>query len=448
MIEAKFKFHPVGQGGFYSGKFYNDEVVIASVVYDCGTITRNNFIREEIEEFKSDIVSNEKEISLLVISHFDEDHINHLTDLLTNITRVQYIIVPYINKIEKLCLIMKHLNDTSDFGYREFVWNTVKWFDDQGINIEHFLFVNSSDRNQGKDKYTIALDDEKVSCKINKVKNDDVYAMWEDVIRNRHDDTVEAKRALGVKNVCSCDDKIKLEIAAIWQFMFYVKRPSKKIEDIMELHKGIFAERNMGLFDILRDESRLAYIRNCYKLVCRNLNYTSLVLYHKPIKVDNFQPHGYIRFNLLRLHGSNKVTRRIASNIPSYCYAYKSATLLLGDSMLKPKAKQYRKLITDIAKHFLEIQGIKNVTNQANIDDILVATVPHHGAASSWCTHLMVVFKSCFWCFLSGVKNKYEHPKFQVVEDVVKNKKTISVWVNDYRDTGFSYQFQETESHK
>lgn len=50
MIEAKFKFHPVGQGGFYSGKFYNDEVVIASVVYDCGTITRNSFIRDEIEE--------------------------------------------------------------------------------------------------------------------------------------------------------------------------------------------------------------------------------------------------------------------------------------------------------------------------------------------------------------------------------------------------------------
>ena len=77
-----------------------------------------------------------------------------------------------------------------------------------------------------------------------------------------------------------------------------------------------------------------------------------------------------------------------------------------------------------------------------------MATVPHHGAASSWCTHLMVVFKSCFWCFLSDVENKYEHPKVQVVEDVVKNKKTISVWVNDDRDTGFSYQFQEKESHK
>ena len=48
MIEARFKFHPVGQGGFYSGKFYNDEVVIASVVYDCGTITQNSFIRDEI----------------------------------------------------------------------------------------------------------------------------------------------------------------------------------------------------------------------------------------------------------------------------------------------------------------------------------------------------------------------------------------------------------------
>lgn len=448
MIEARFKFHPVGQGGFYSGKFYNDEVVIASVVYDCGTITQNSFIRDEIKEFKSDIGSSEKEISLLVISHFDEDHINHLKDLLANITRVQYIIVPYINKIEKLCLIMKHLNDTSDFGYREFVLNPVQWFDDQGIDVEHFLFVDSSDRTEGMDKAPIPLGTEKVSCKINKVKNDDVYAMWEDVIRNRRDDTVEEKRALGVKYVCSCDDKIKLEIAAIWQFMFYVKRPSKQIETILELHKGICAEHDICLLDILRDKSRLASIRKWYKSVSRNLNYTSLVLYHKPIKVDNIQPHGYIRFNLIRLHGSNKVTRRIASNIPSHCHAYKSATLLLGDSMLKLKAKQSRKLITDIAEHFLEIQEIKNVTNQVNIDDILVATVPHHGAASSWCTHLMVVFKSCFWCFLSDVENKYEHPKVQVVEDVVKNKKTISVWVNDDRDTGFSYQFQEKESHK
>lgn len=385
---------------------------------------------------------------MLVISHFDEDHINHLTDLLANITRVQYIIVPYINKIEKLCLIMKHFNDTSDFGYREFVWNPVQWFDDQGIDVEHFLFVDSSDRAEGMDKAPILLGTEKVSCKINKVKHDDVDAPWEDVIRNRRDDTVEEKRFTNVKSMCICDDKIKLEIAAIWQFMFYVKRPSKKIEAIMELHKDIFAERNMGLFDILRDESRLKFISNCYKAACGNLNYTSLVLYHKPIKVDNFHPHGYIRFNLIRLHRGNKVTRRIVSNILSHCYAYKSATLLLGDSMLKSDAKQPSKLITDIAKHFSEIQGIKNVTNQANIDDILVATVPHHGAASSWCTHLMVVFKSCFWCFLADVENKYEHPKVQVVEDVVKNKKTISVWVNDDRDTGFSYQFQEKESHK
>ncbi len=83
MIEGNFKFYPVGQGCFYAGSIKNDieEFVI---VYDCGTISSRNYLLDSIDEFKR----HYKKIDLLMISHFDEDHVNGVSELLTSIPSI------------------------------------------------------------------------------------------------------------------------------------------------------------------------------------------------------------------------------------------------------------------------------------------------------------------------------------------------------------------------
>ena len=77
-------FHPVGQGAFYSEVFKVDEEERFVTIYDCGTESKNDFIKKEIEDFKKDL--QRKTIDILFLSHFHNDHINGLDMLLDGMT--------------------------------------------------------------------------------------------------------------------------------------------------------------------------------------------------------------------------------------------------------------------------------------------------------------------------------------------------------------------------
>ena len=92
MIKAKFKFHPVGQGAFYTGKVFQSKRKNAkikgkefNIVYDCGTKSTKSYLIDSIKEFKKDL--DEAKLDVLILSHLDEDHINGVTELLKDIDK-------------------------------------------------------------------------------------------------------------------------------------------------------------------------------------------------------------------------------------------------------------------------------------------------------------------------------------------------------------------------
>ena len=92
MFEIVRIVHPVGHGGFVSETVLGDEF---TVVFDCGSKARSHIglLTREINNLKSLTCS----IDLLVISHFDEDHFNGLSLLISTFT-VREVIVPSIPK--------------------------------------------------------------------------------------------------------------------------------------------------------------------------------------------------------------------------------------------------------------------------------------------------------------------------------------------------------------
>lgn len=82
------RFHPVGQGAFYTEVFSCGGKTCFCAVYDCGTETGQSrfdksgskYLTEQIDEFveKNDI----RQIDLLCISHFHKDHISGLDHLI------------------------------------------------------------------------------------------------------------------------------------------------------------------------------------------------------------------------------------------------------------------------------------------------------------------------------------------------------------------------------
>lgn len=84
--------HPVGQGGFVS------ETVLDSgftVVFDCGCKAKNSIglLTREINNLKHSASS----IDRLVVSHFDEDHVNGLS-LLVSAIPIREVLIPFIPK--------------------------------------------------------------------------------------------------------------------------------------------------------------------------------------------------------------------------------------------------------------------------------------------------------------------------------------------------------------
>ena len=84
--------HPIGQGGFVSETVLGDGF---TVVFDCGSKTKDHekLLVREINRLKGWT----DHIETLVISHFDEDHYNGLS-LLVSSFPIREVIVPSIPK--------------------------------------------------------------------------------------------------------------------------------------------------------------------------------------------------------------------------------------------------------------------------------------------------------------------------------------------------------------
>jgi len=122
-LQVKFDFHNVGQGLFYSGKI-ND----FNFVYDCGSKPVKE-LKKVIDIYK---VENLKDnmIDVLVLSHFDYDHISGLDYLLDNV-KVEYAIIPYYSPQEKLILAFKH--PQSSETYFDFLFSPVNFLFERGV---------------------------------------------------------------------------------------------------------------------------------------------------------------------------------------------------------------------------------------------------------------------------------------------------------------------------
>lgn len=78
MIFVKRTFHPVGQGAFFTEQFYDNSQnrLLYNVVYDCGS--KSTGIRKQMERTIRNSLHDKKEIDVLFLSHFDDDHVNYV----------------------------------------------------------------------------------------------------------------------------------------------------------------------------------------------------------------------------------------------------------------------------------------------------------------------------------------------------------------------------------
>lgn len=105
LVAFDLRWWPVGQGLFMSGQLEAASGPTFTWVYDCGTHSERIHLDRAIARFDGTYGPG-KRIDLLVLSHFDEDHINGVTALLRN-RQVGTILLPHLLPWQRLLIALE-----------------------------------------------------------------------------------------------------------------------------------------------------------------------------------------------------------------------------------------------------------------------------------------------------------------------------------------------------
>lgn len=108
-----YRYHAVGQGMFCSGRFTRSGRPDFRWVFDCGTehgqrsLKRREHVKREIGALRDEppVAAGAAHLDLVTLSHFDEDHLSGLLDLLSEFT-VGTLLLPYVTPWDRLIVAL------------------------------------------------------------------------------------------------------------------------------------------------------------------------------------------------------------------------------------------------------------------------------------------------------------------------------------------------------
>lgn len=390
-IDINFTFENVGQGLFYIGEVNNFRFI-----YDCGSQSRS-FLSDAISRHKSNF-------ELLILSHLHSDHVNGIEELLKE-SKINIVIIPYYSPIERLIIALKNRNQEE--WYYRFISDPVEYL---YRDVELIVFLG-----KGKDKTSdyfrenrlnndFSLSEDRVN--IDDLEDDNSLI---EVIKFNDSEWLTSKKYKNKVRVKAHNSNLK--IYKNWIFRFY----NHKVTDRnLEVFKSCIGDQfgridNNIIRDIIIDEKRLKQLRNCYQKLNKDLNHTSLMLYHGPLcKKGNVRVEVYPicledRENILNLIylNSNSSPVKILGQF------------LTGDIDLNKNKKE-------IINHF------KNYLKY-----IYIIQVPHHMSKKNWnWDFYSKIPNKALWIASAGISNRYNHPNVNLIKQLL-DKKAGFFWCNE-----------------
>lgn len=419
MINTEFRFHPIGQGGFYAGKLNRN---IGShkefnFIYDCGSISERFYLDREVSFFKMRLHNNK--LDMLVLSHLDDDHVNGISQLLNGIT-CKHIFLPYLTPIQRLFVAIRHnQKDTLNFiEFLEFLKSPHRYLlNIEGAEIEEIVYVLGNEEGEYPRENTpsegpIITDEDEFNFDNS----------WENIPTSElSSDLLEIINTSETTKIVFKKGNNGLILNSIWEFYFYneladnniIEQYIKEVKVLCGLKPTDILTQS-DLERILSDTEKLKDLRKKYRAIFKKLNETGLVLLHKPMGYKKVQlkkhcfsrhPRYFYRNNFHR-YKQDFYNEFDLNNISTANYLWGN-TLLTGDiSLTQIGNSNY------IKKH---------------LSENLIFQVPHHGSKTGWgkkflkncglnknkCTSAIIPF---------GYGNKYGHPKPNVLVDLIGEK--------------------------
>lgn len=399
-FSVDYNFWPVGQGLFASGVL-NDEKSGKRFhwVYDCGTTSGKKYLNKALKRYKADKFHghDKPRIDLVVISHFDADHISGIVDLLSKFS-VQTLLLPYMPLWQRLLIAFESGVDSQQSVMRFYV-DPVGFLNDAGggQKVERIIFVPASggnppigDVDQSPDVDSFVLDGN-----LRAVNQEDLEEQSL-VIPN------PLARNAARPQVQFLESQSNLVVGGFWEFVPYndasvkTKASAGAASDfqkrVAKCRDTLLASPSDVALGQLKDQYDLRFGKTG---LARNL--ISLFMYAGPIfsSTAAYPP-------LHRVVLSSRNERRYFFS----SWAARSAVLYTGDGYLN-SLKRF-----DALKDYLQVQRMSNVS---------CLQVMHHGAEGNWHEGLAKKFSPDISVFSSDPDHKgFGHPHGCVVRDFLK----------------------------
>lgn len=476
-FNQEFTIHPVGQGLFYSGKITHNSEVKFRMVFDCGSISAGAG-QEEVMLYRDTDFLDKKVLDLLVISHFDQDHVNHIEKLLADGIKVKKLIMPIITFSERLFLVARYLdinngfNPEDDFFIRFMIdpLGTIN----ENLDGDSEVFLVESGPNE-----PIPLTKEGSPDATEPNDNNDVRFGF--YFENKELFTDHSLTTKSEIKIFKTKDSEKGNLASasqlkLMEFLFYKRTIGDEEEKFYEKVKELFfikfsidssVDVVNHLEDIVNEVKKIKSgpkIRDIFKeakdvkgfekfkdIKFKDLNTTALSLLHKNLDGIfhflgyphiTFKRHYYEILNHFEISGVTHIQKYISSDgsrvetqnffnrypFPDYYYETNKFiypnVLLTSDSFLLTK-NQVDEFINHYRNHW---------------DDYWLFQIPHHGSKynSDGILHSLIPKKATNFINY-GIGNTNDHPSSNVINSLVVTGNSVKlISVNQYSGIRFN----------
>lgn len=370
-LYSEFRLWPVGQGLFYSGSIRKEDNSF-EFIYDCGgdKLIISNIVDNYLKY-------SSKEIDMLVISHFDEDHINGLPYLLDKVKKIKKIFIPYYDGISSYLLFLAYI-----YG--------------NGGNFSDKI-------------------DDIIMVRTNHIEEENIPNDFNELRSKR---AIDETYMIGNIRVSEMEVSSTIDLKGIWKFKFYntLLKKNKSVGTIKDRIDNLINQNaSFSLEELLSKhlENVKQSLKDIYNVsVPSNLrnssqNQASLCLYHSPLSCP--WPMYVSMISNLMLCESLLHTLTGDTNV---------GTILTGDISLRvnKRTKKYN----HFCNHFATEK-----------DKTFFFLVPHHGASNNWNSDILTDFKNVkFFLNSAGVNNRYGHPAELMIKEILATG-SMFLWVNE-----------------
>ena len=395
------EFWNVGQGLFSSGRIQMGDALAFHWVYDCGTSSSQKLIQNAVNKYNFD--KNHRNIDLLVLSHFDKDHISGVKELLKNGRKIKRWVVPYYPLWQRL-VIASFLDIQPDDEEWGFYQNPIQYFKTyfaEELKKTKFLLLPEK---ENESEISISLEPSDFDDVLSFETTEKLSDEFDNLGQNVH--WLNPDKALLLRKG---EEQFEFVLYNV-PFNLLAKVPTnltafqKQVKQIIQSHQSNSTDPTPAL-------------KTLYTFAFGNgnkhKNIISQYLYIRNIKLSSFWGMGYNHVFDVSIDNENEIVV-----IPED--KTKNAILYTGDAFLNDLP-----LLTDLTQSL----GAERMAR------IYCLQVPHHGSKHNWQQGLANIFSPCISVFSADSQRRNGHPHGEVLKDfstytpiLVNKNKRLSIY--------------------